>query len=135
MKQKTIIRIFFAIVFVTCISCQTNKKASNEKVQNIQKVNIGTTNEIPLMVSNHSYLTEEDIGKTFSIGGKLSGENSKWVLSENPTSKSKVTFILEVPSSLEKLFEENNNKIVTVKGKLTKVESAWKKHLLVESLE
>ena len=91
---------------------------------------------IPPVFDNHSFLKEENVGQSFVITGLLSfSESENWILIENPKSKSKVNFILEVPEELQEDFEQRKDKPVTVAGILTKVNGTWSKELKVEGLQ
>ena len=90
------------------------------------------TTERPSVSVNHSFLTEENVGQTFTIKGYLSQNGEDFILTENPTSKSRVTFYLEVAE--QSLIEKAKglvNSTVEITGLLTDAPSPWSKKLKV----
>ena len=91
--------------------------------------------DLPAM-QNHSYLTEEAVGSTIEIKGLLSVNKNSFVLKENPTSKSVVTFKLEVKkASLKRKLKKLDGKTVKITGVLTEASSTWNKKMKVLSVE
>lgn len=89
----------------------------------------------PRQMVNHSFLSEENIGQEFTIRGVLRHSAEKgFYLIENESSKSRVTFNLQVPDALSAQFESLTGKKVTVNGTLTEVQSTWTKTLLVTEI-
>ena len=91
--------------------------------------------DLPAM-QNHSYLTEEAVGSTIEVKGLLSVNKNSFVLKENPTSKSVVTFKLEVKkASLKRKLKKLDGKTVKITGVLTEASSTWNKKMKVLSVE
>ena len=91
--------------------------------------------DLPVM-QNHSYLTEEAVGSTIEVKGLLSVNKNSFVLKENPTSKSVVTFKLEVKkASLKRKLKKLDGKTVKITGVLTEASSTWNKKMKVLSVE
>ena len=81
--------LIFGLVFFGCKS-KTALDESSEKLSDSVVTPVFVNNqEIPLAVtvSNHSFLTEENIGETVSIVGELQQIEKQWLLIENPKSK------------------------------------------------
>jgi hypothetical protein len=130
--KKHILLGFLAILILATVSCHSKK----ESVPEAEPVEIVIEkNPTILPVANHSFLTEEDVGETLTIAGVLSGEKGNWVLTENASSKSRVTFVLEVPADLELELEQHVSEKVTVQGILTNVRSTWTKEMKVLSIK
>ena len=129
--KKHILLGFLAILILATVSCHSKKESAPEA----EPVEIVIEkNPTILPVANHSFLTEEDVGETLTITGVLSGEKGRWVLTENASSKSRVTFVLEVPADLELELEQLVSEKVTVTGTLTNVYGTWKKAMKVLSI-
>ncbi len=91
--------------------------------------------DLPAM-QNHSYLTEEAVGSTIEVKGLLSVNKNSFVLKENPTSKSVVTFKLEVKkASLKRKLKKLDGQTVKITGVLTEASSTWNKKMKVLSVE
>lgn len=129
--KKHILLGFLVILILATFSCHSKKESVLEEEQ--EKVVI-EKNPTILTITNHSFLTEEDVGKTLSITGVLFGEKGNWILTENASSKSRVTFVLEVPADLELELEQLVSEKVTVTGTLTNVYSTWKKAMTVTEI-
>ena len=128
--MKKLVYVFF-ILMVVIFGCQSQKNVTPE----IQNESVLQEKDL-LPMGNHSFLKEENVGQSFVITGLLSfSESGNWILTENPKSKSKVSFILEVPDELQKDFEQRKDNPVTVCGILTKVNGTWLKELKVESFQ
>ena len=128
--MKKLVYVFF-ILMVVIFGCQSQKNVTPE----IQNESVLQEKDL-LPMGNHSFLKEENVGQSFVITGLLSfSESENWILIENPKSKSKVNFILEVPDELQKDFEQRKDNPVTVCGILTKVNGTWLKELKVESFQ
>ena len=113
------------------LSCQTSKNVNSVSFKKFEKKNKTMANS----VHNHSFFTEKDVGKSFSVKGKLFYKESNWVLLENPNSRSCVSFVLEVSKEVNSLLAENEGRIVTVVGTLTKVKDTWNKTIFVISIK
>lgn len=131
MKKNIIKYLSFVFAFFLCVSCRSNKSSTIESTSQIEP----EIKSLVQVVSNHSFLTTNDIGNSFTIKGKLLKNDSNWILIENPTSRSRVTFVLDVPSSLNDVCVQKVNTIVTVSGILTDVKSAWGKSLSVKAVD
>jgi hypothetical protein len=129
--KKHILLGFLVILILATFSCHSKKESVLEEEQ--EKVVI-EKNPTILTITNHSFLTEEDVGETLTITGVLSGEKGNWVLTENASSKSRVTFVLEVPTDLELELEQLVSEKVTVTGTLTNVYGTWKKAMTVTEI-
>ena len=129
--KKHILLGFLAILILATVSCHS-KKESEPEAEPVEIVI--EKNPTILPVVNHSFLTEEDVGETLTITGVLSGQKGNWVLTENASSKSRVTFVLEVPADLELELEQLVSEKVTVTGTLTNVFGTWKKAMKVASI-
>lgn len=127
MKKITALSLTFILSFIT-LSCLSQQKI----VKEIETQQIVKNEHFPL--NNHSFLTEKDVGTSIKITGLLSKNNDKWILTENPKSKSKVSFILDTSEEIKKIFELKKNTLVSVNGKLLKVYSQWTKEIKVESV-
>ena len=91
--------------------------------------------DLPAM-QNHSYLTEEAVGSTIEVKGLLSVNKNSFVLKENPTSKSVVTFKLEVKkASLKRKLKKLDGQTVKITGVLAEASSTWNKKMKVLSVE
>ena len=127
--------IFALIISIgTLTSCCSNSQKSKKTSQTAEHTPIAA--ERSVLPVNHSYLTEENIGETITIKGRLSQNGNSFTLLENPDSKSRVTFILTVENdSLKKKLSSQAGNIVQVSGILTSVSSTWQKGMKVLSLE
>lgn len=132
-----VVILIFGFVFFGCKSKNTLDESSEKTSESVVTPVFVNNQEItlPVTVSNHSFLTEENVGEAFSIVGELQQVENKWLLIENPKSKSKVTFVLEGFSSMENLLAENLEKSVKITGVLTAVDGAWSKTLSVSAIE
>lgn len=129
--MKKIILGLLIIFLVMTFACQSQKKV----VPEVQGETVLQEKAL-LPMENHSFLKEENVGQSFVITGLLSfSESGNWILTENPKSKSKVSFVLEVPDELQKAFAQRKDNPVTVCGILTKVNGTWLKELKVESFQ
>lgn len=129
--------LIFGLVFLGCKSKTALDESSETLSDSVVTPVFVNNQEIPLAVtvSNHSFLTEENIGETVSIVGELQQIEKQWLLIENPKSKSRVTFVLEDFSSMKKNLTEYLGKAVKITGVLTAVDGAWTKTLSVSSIE
>ncbi len=121
-KISYLIIVSLCLIFASCAS--KNQDAENE-------VKIQSTTSI-----SHSFLNEKDIGKKFTIKGKLVQANNSFRIIENQNSKNRVTFFLtfEEDSIKEELIDKNNS-FVTVSGILISSDSPWVKGLKVLKVE
>lgn len=133
-----VVILIFGLVFFGCKSKNTLEESYEKTSESVVVIPAFVNNQeitLPVTVSNHSFLTEENVGEAFSIVGELQQVENKWLLIENPKSKSKVTFVLEGFSSMENLLAENLEKSVKITGVLTAVDGAWSKTLSVSAIE
>ena len=128
--KKHILLGFLVILILATFSCHSKKESVLEEQEKV----VIEKNPTILTITNHSFLTEKDVGETLTITGVLSGEKGNWVLTENASSKSRVTFVLEVPADLELELEQFVSEKVTVTGTLTNVYSTWKKAMTVTEI-
>ena len=128
--KKHILLGFLVILILATFSCHSKKESVLEEQEKV----VIEKNPTILTITNHSFLTEEDVGETLTITGVLSGEKGNWVLTENASSKSRVTFVLEVPTDLELELEQLVSEKVTVTGTLTNVYGTWKKAMTVTEI-
>lgn len=128
--KKHILLGFLVILILATFSCHSKKESVLEEQEKV----VIEKNPTILTITNHSFLTEKDVGETLTITGVLSGEKGNWVLTENASSKSRVTFVLEVPTDLELEFVQLVSEKVTVTGTLTNVYSTWKKAMTVTEI-
>ena len=85
---------------------------------------------------NHSYLTEENVGESITVRGKLLQNGSAFSLIENPDSKSRVTFVLTFENdAVKNQLTAKANSLVQVSGVLTSADSTWKKGMKVLQVE
>jgi len=89
-----------------------------------------------ISVSNHSFLNEEHVGSEITITGLLSAKKNVFVLSENPDSRSIVTFKLKIKKwGLKRKLRKLDGQTVTLTGKLLEAPSPWTKTMQVLSIE
>lgn len=128
----------FFVVFTGCKSKNALENTS-DKTSNFVTFVPGIVNgeelTMPVTITNHSFLTSENVGDAVCVVGKLMFADNQWILIENPDSKGRVTFVLEVSSSMENLFLENQEKTVKITGVLTNADKTWTKYLSVSALE
>lgn len=111
------------------ISSCASKKPAEKTAENTQETTFIYTPSV-----NHSYLTEENIGNKISIRGKIVQNGEKFILLENPDSKSRVSFVLEFEDeSLKQKLSDGS--VVQLSGLLTSAESPWKKGMKVSRVE
>lgn len=83
---------------------------------------------------NYSSLTNEDVGKTLSIEGQIVKTDSSWTLITNPTSKSKVNFILENANDFSKELSESEESYVIVDCVLVNADKTWTKSINIKAI-
>ena len=136
---KTIIPLLFAVFCF--FGCQTNKTQESKDIPShteIEKDN-STVFSLPdrdasTAIVNYSFLNESNVGQEISLTGLLQGNNGNWVLIHNPTSRGRVTFILEVSENLESDLNNFVEKNINITGILTNASSTWVKHLRLLSI-
>lgn len=119
-------------------SCATNSQKAEDKqdVEILSKNSLHKDNFNYKPSINHSYLTEKNVGEIITVKGKLLQNEDSFRLLENPTSKSRVTFILEVEEvSLKKELQALSSQTITVNGELTDASSTWTKKMKVLKVE
>ena len=132
MKKLIIICLGVALLLVT--SCASSKAKTDTVKEHSPSDSPSAALRTPSV--NHSYLTEDNVGDVISVKGKLQVNGSSFTLTENASSKSRVTFVLEVNSeSLETKLKELSGTTVTVSGELTQATSTWTKKMKVLSVE
>ena len=124
------------VVVDSSVIFETSEEHYSENIVFIDvKLNERETTLPVTVLQNHSFLTEENVGESVIVIGLLQKKDNNWVLVENPTRRSRVTFFLEVSKSFEKLFLDNDGKKVQITGVLTKVRNSWTKEMVVVALE
>lgn len=126
MKKILVIVIsLITLIFITgCVSSKKNETVEKDEVA--VKVPSSTAK-----FTNHSFLTEENIGQTFTITGLLQKSGEDYLITENIQSKSSVVFSVIAEDDLIKRLDELENSMVTVTGLLIKVESPWRKTIQI----
>ena len=95
-----------------------------------------SSKDFKLKATDHSFLTEEHVGSDIKITGVLSVNKNSFVLTENPDSRSAVTFNLEVKKwGLKRKLKKLDGQKITVSGELLEATSTWTKKLKVLSVE
>ena len=150
MRNTFIIALIITTAALTscCSSSQKNKAkqtsqvAASEAAQPTQPAQESTATFKPLSADgvnlsvSHSYLTEENVGESISVKGKLLQNGSAFSLIENPDSKSRVTFILTFENdAVKNQLAAKANSLVQVSGVLTAANSTWKKEMKVLKVE
>ena len=122
--------------FISPIKVEMTEEESLERIVFIDVKLNETNTKLPVSVlQNHSFLTEENVGESVVVIGLLQKKDNNWILVENPNSRSRVTFYLEVSESFEKMFLAHDGKKVKITGVLTKVRNSWTKEMVVVALE
>ena len=119
-------------------SCATNSQKAEDKqdVEILSKNSLHKDNFNYKPSINHSYLTEKNVGEPIAIKGKLIQNDDSFSIVENPASKSRVTFILEVEdASLIEQLKELTGKTITLSGELLEASSIWTKKMKVLKVE
>lgn len=131
-----------ALVMTSCASkTKVEQKSQNEQQSQeaVTKKNVVVDDSLSMKTKvslNSSYLSSEDVGEVISVSGKLLKNGSGFTLIENPDSRSRVTFILEVSDAeINKTLQEFAGKTVTVTGELTDASSTWTKKMKVLSVK
>ena len=133
-----ILLIITALVFVSCASkSKETKTVQNPPAVQTEQPAAETSDKTftHTLSTNHSFLSEEHVGQTFVIKGYLSQNGENFILTENPTSKSRVTFYLEIAdASLITKATALVNTTVEITGVLTDAPSPWSKKLKVQKI-
>ena len=88
-----------------------------------------------IKITNHSFLSDEHVGSEIKITGLLTATKNTFVLTENPDSKSVVTFNLVVKKwGLKSKLRKLNGQTVTLTGTLTQATSTWTKKMKVKEI-
>ena len=150
MKKTFIIALIITTAALTscCSSSQKNKAkqtsqtAATETSQTAPAAQESSRELKPLAADganlsvNHSYLTEENVGESITVRGKLLQNGSAFSLIENPDSKSRVTFVLTFENdAVKNQLTAKANSLVQVSGVLTSADSTWKKGMKVLQVE
>lgn len=113
---------------------QTSQAVASEPAQTTQVSQKLTADYMPS--ANSSYLTEENVGESITVRGKLLQNGSAFSLIENPDSKSRVTFVLSFENdAVKNQLTAKANSLVQVSGVLTSADSTWKKGMKVLQVE
>lgn len=149
MRNTFIIALIITTAALTscCSSSQKNKakqtsQAAAETSQTAPAAQESSREFKPLAADganlsvNHSYLTEENVGESITVRGKLLQNGSAFSLIENPESKSRVTFVLSFENdAVKNQLTAKANSLVQVSGVLTSADSTWKKGMKVLQVE
>ena len=128
-----ILLIFTALIFVSCASKSKKTTQNTPAEQTVEETQEQTFTHN--LATNHSFLSEEHVGQTFIIKGYLSQNGDTFILTENPASKSRVTFYLEIAdASLITKAAALVNTTVEITGVLTDAPSPWSKKLKVQKI-
>lgn len=132
MKSLQRFYVLFCLFSTICFSCckttaQTNTAAANSA---------GNIRPDPITQEYHLNLSENDIGKTFTITGILNNDETRgWSVLENPESRSRVTFYMSVPDNLTAACKSLKGSYVCVTGILTSSKSPWTNYLQVKEIK
>lgn len=86
--------------------------------------------------SNHSFIGADMIGCEIKVTALLSVNGNYFSLIENPSSRSRVTFGLDIEDEkLKQELRKLNHERVTVSGILTEVSSPWSKRMKALKIE
>ena len=143
MKKILILTLMLLAAVLTSCASKTNVEQKSQNEQKSQKTvvkeNIAVDDTLslqPKLSLNSSYLSQENVGETISVSGKLLNNGNSFTLIENPDSRSRVSFILEVTDAeTKKTLQEFAGKIVTLTGELTDASSTWTKRMKVLKIE
>lgn len=117
------------------ISCASAKKTEVQEVTETESSIL----KVPLNGGHfqsgisHSFLKEKDEGCELTVTG-LFTYGKPCILTENPSWRNKVTFVLEVSEELDTQCKEVDGKTVTISGILTDAKSTWSKKMTVTAI-
>lgn len=141
MKKSTLLITSLLVGFVFT-SCASSKKAEAQpentpvESQSLQiKPAVNAVDFDMQSTGNHSYLTEEDIGKTVVIKGTLQKGSVNYFIKENASSRSAVTISIVGTESADADLAALIGKTVSITGKLTASQSPWNKEIQYISFE
>lgn len=121
--MKKLVLFGFILLSFSVLGCNSTKK-----IETSVEVPVVTETESPVL-TNHSFLAEENIGQKVVIAGELKKGSVNYYIVETPESKSKVTFTIVVPETLIDSAEVLVDKKVKATGILTAASSPWKKEM------
>lgn len=124
--------LFFAVclILTSCASSQ-KKMATNEETETRIKQKMKKTIPDSMSFGNHAYLTEADHGIELVVFGLIEKTGSTFLLHENPESRSRVSFILDVDETLAVDFEKLVGSNARVKVEITDASKTWTKYARV----
>lgn len=137
-------KTLYFLVLLLVIFCVSGCKSTKKEIETQAEVLEVTVNEkeqllivepVEILIDNHSYLGEINIGEEIVVVGVLSKEVDNFVLIENPLSKNRVSFLLEFDEKLETQLLENLEKEVKITGVFKNFISPWNKEMTVIKIE
>ncbi len=151
MKKTKVFLILAGIIAASLSSCSNaiqDEKVSNDSnyaaVRAAEKTSDedGASVAIPLewttyvSTSNHMYVTESMIGQEIKVTAPLSVSGDYFSMTENPSSRSRVTIGLDVEDEeLKQELRKLKGEKITVVGILTEVYSPWSKRMKALRIE
>lgn len=137
MKHIRILVLFISsLIFIASCATKSQKNEDKQEFQIEAKNPLHEEKFNYTLTVNHSFLTEKNVGEIISVKGKLLRNENSFILLENPISKSRVTFILEVNEErFIKQFQEYTDETIKITGELTEASSTWTKKIKVLSIE
>ena len=89
---------------------------------------------------SHSFLTDKNVGEKLTIRGIFGQNQDGYILIENPTSRSRVTFSLvfaetEDSAILQQKYSQYVDTFVEIEGTLLSAASPWSKKLQVSNIK
>ena len=89
---------------------------------------------------SHSFLTDKNVGEKLTIRGIFGQNQDGYILIENPTSRSRVTFSLvfaetEDSSTLQQKYSQYVDTFVEIEGTLLSAASPWSKKMQVSNIK
>lgn len=140
------------------ISCASNKNASKAASTTTQEASapsqeVSTTTQESSTTEgasdstilfnrpvSHSFLTDKNVGEKLTIRGIFGQNQDGYILIENPTSRSRVTFSLvfaetENSATLQQKYSQYVDTFVEIEGTLLSAASPWSKKMQVSNIK
>ena len=140
------------------ISCASNKGASKAASTSAQEASapsqeVSTTTQESSTTEgasdstilfnrpiSHSFLTDKNVGDKLTIRGIFGQNQDGYILIENPTSRSRVTFSLvfaetEDSATLQQKYSQYVDTFVEIEGTLLSAASPWSKKMQVSNIK
>lgn len=138
--KKTLYILVLLLVIFCVLGCKSTKKEIETQAEVLEvtvneKEQLLIVKPVEILIDNHSYLGEINIGEEIVVVGVLSKEVDNFVLIENPLSKNRVSFLLEFDEKLETQLLENLEKEVKITGVFKNSISPWNKEMTVIKIE